>query len=146
MKKLDYYLQNERFRRARRYINPGDKILDIGSFNMEMFEQFDDLISYGIAIDPAIKEPGKHQKYEFIRGYFPLNCPSGIRFDVITMLAVMEHIKPEEQKTIADGCYEYLKPGGKIVLTIPSPMVDQILKVLIFFRVLDGIALEEHYG
>ena len=62
------------------------------------------------------------------------------------MLAVLEHIPPEQQSRLAMECMRLLKPQGYLVITVPSPMVDPILDWLRFVRLIDGQALEEHYG
>src|SRR5262249_5180958 len=67
-------------------------------------------------------------------------------FDAITMLAVMEHIPLDQQAPLAQGCFRYLRPGGRLILTVPSALVDPILNVLRALRLIHGMSLEEHYG
>ena len=67
-------------------------------------------------------------------------------FDAITMLAVLEHIPDSEYMSLREGCVRFLKPGGHLIITVPSPLVDHILKVLKVFRLIDGMSLEEHHG
>jgi len=120
--------------------------LDIGSYDGVMFEQLKDLISEGTGIDPTLKEKIKGSNYTLIPGYFPKDLQEDQLFDSITMLAVLEHIPPNIHESFSAGCARCLKPGGKLIITVPSPQVDHILAVLKFFKLIDGMSLEEHYG
>lgn len=62
------------------------------------------------------------------------------------MLAVLEHVPPEDQARLPAACFEILRPGGRIILTVPSSMVDRILKLLGALRLIDGMSMDEHYG
>jgi hypothetical protein len=55
-------------------------------------------------------------------------------------------VPAEEQTAWATGCHRLLEPGGALVVTTPSPYVDQILDALLFLRIIDGMSLEEHHG
>ena len=39
-----------------------------------------------------------------------------------------------------------LTPGGRVVITVPSKRVDDILHVLLKLRLLQGMSAHEHYG
>jgi 2-polyprenyl-3-methyl-5-hydroxy-6-metoxy-1,4-benzoquinol methylase len=146
MKRLDKYLQNVRIRRAASFINADSVILDIGSSNGKLFEFLGKKLKMGIGIDPALQKKIRGSNYELIKGYFPDSCPFDTRFDVITMLAVLEHIPKHKQKEVARICHDKLKPNGKIIITVPSPSVDLILRGLTMIKLIDGMSLEEHYG
>ena len=47
---------------------------------------------------------------------------------MITMLAVLEHVPEDAQAELAAACERILKPGGRVVITVPSPQVDTILE------------------
>jgi SAM-dependent methyltransferase len=72
--------------------------------------------------------------------------PPDAEWDVVTMLAVLEHIPPAEQIRIAAACARLLRPGGRVIITVPSPAVDHILAVLRRLRLIEGMSLEQHYG
>ena len=77
---------------------------------------------------------------------FPDALPSREPFDVITMLAVLEHVPRDVQPGLARDCAEFLRPGGVMIVTVPSPLVDRILEVLRAVRLVHGMSLEQHYG
>ncbi len=49
-------------------------------------------------------------------------------FDVVTMLAVLEHITHEE--AILREIYRVLVPGGRLILTVPSIWAQPVLELL----------------
>jgi 2-polyprenyl-3-methyl-5-hydroxy-6-metoxy-1,4-benzoquinol methylase len=53
-------------------------------------------------------------------------------FDCVTLVEVIEHLKPEEIRTLFDQCVDRLEPGGKLVLTTPNyasawPLIEVVL-------------------
>lgn len=146
MKTLDVILQNMRISKAQKFIRKNDSVLDIGSVEGVMFEKLRDRISSGTGIDPLLEKEVKTDLYHLIPGYFPDVVPHGKTFDAITMLAVLEHIPADKQMAMVENCWKYLNPGGRVIITVPSPFVDKILAVLTFLKLVDGMSLEEHYG
>ena len=145
MKYLDRFLQDWRIKKALEHIPDNSEVLDIGCFDALMFEKLGSKLKYGVGIDPLIEEQ-RTSRYELVRGYFPAALPSGKTFDAITMLAVLEHIPSSEIDSFSKACFDYLKPKGKLIITVPDAKVDHILEVLRFFRLIHGMSLEEHYG
>jgi SAM-dependent methyltransferase len=143
----DRILQNWRIAKARPFIPPGGRVLDIGSANGSLFEALGARISGGLGIDPALKTRSSMGSIPLIPGYFPADMPADVPpFDAITMLAVLEHFPEGSYEQLTRGCSRFLKPGGVLVITVPSPAVDEILAVLKWLRLVHGMALEEHHG
>ncbi|HXH17916.1 MAG TPA: methyltransferase domain-containing protein [Chitinophagales bacterium] len=143
---LDKYLQNARINQARKFVRKNDVVLDIGAADGVMFEKWRGWIQRGFGIDPRLKHEIKTALYTLIPGYFPQVTPKELTFDVITMLAVIEHIPAAQQAMLAENCYKLLNEKGRIIITVPSPPVDAILDVLLKLRLLHGMSIEEHYG
>ena len=146
MKALDRFLQSWRITKSKPYISRGARVLDIGCSDGVLFRQLDGLIGEGIGIDPGLEEPVEMGHYHLVPGTSPPDLRDRLAFDVITMLAVLEHVPPEHQQGLARACSRYLTPGGHLVITAPSPLVDHILHALVFFRLIDGMALHQHFG
>lgn len=146
MTALDRLLQRWRFAKARPYIDAGDRVLDIGCLQGDLFRHFETTIAEGVGIDPLLPEPAEGPKWKLIPGWFPDDLPDADPFDAIVMLALLEHIPPAEQPRLVRDCAQRLKPGGHLVITVPSPLVDRILAVLVRLRLIDGMSLEQHYG
>jgi len=121
-------------------------VLDIGCGDGALFHQLSDRIAGGVGIDPDIDFDVPNDNYKLIKGHFPEATPSDEKFDAITVLAVFEHVPESEQRAFAEGCVKYLKDGGHLVITVPAPVVDKILDVLMAIKLIDGMAVEEHHG
>ncbi len=65
-------------------------------------------------------------------------------FDVVTMLAVFEHIEPYRLETLVSEIRRILKPGGSYILTTPAVWTDGMLRVMAKLKLIDGVLLAEH--
>ncbi len=146
MKAIDRYLQKVRIRKAKQFVRKNDSVLDIGSVDGVMFEAWNGFIKKGIGVDPTLTQIISKENYTLYPGYFPEACPKNETFDAITLLAVLEHIPTNQQKSLAENCFQYLNKNGRLIITVPSPQVDHILEILTKLKLIDGMSLEEHYG
>src|SRR2546421_4606329 len=145
MTKIDRLLQRWRFRKAARFIPKGARVLDVGSDDGAMFEYLGDRIASGLGIDHGVESVPSRGRWRVIAGTFPDDVPDE-RFDVITALAVLEHIPDDVLASFRDACIARLEPGGRFIATVPSPAVDRILHVLERLKLIHGMALHEHHG
>ena len=147
MTALDRFLQRWRIAKAIRHIAPGARVLDIGSYDGPLFRALGDRLGSGLGVDPTLPADRDQGRIQLKAGLFPDAVPAGCEpFDVITMLAVLEHFPADAYAGLSANCAKFLKPGGKVVITVPSALVDHILAVLQFCRLIDGMSLEEHHG
>lgn len=65
-------------------------------------------------------------------------------FDVVTMLAVFEHIKKPRLSLLLGEVDRVLKPGGVFVMTTPSDLAEPVLKVMKWLRLVSAQEVEEH--
>lgn len=143
MKPLDRFLQRWRYRVVAPYIPPKSVLLDIGGYDGSLFQYLDDRIAKGICVDPLCRS-GSVGRFHFLQQsacpHIPLPDAS---VDVITLLAVLEHV--DDKEAMAAETFRVLKEGGRLLLTVPHPVVDEILRIFTRFRLADGIAAEEHH-
>jgi len=144
MRWLDRKLQAERIRRVEPYAQ-GSRALDIGCADGALFRALDDRLSGGVGIDMDAV-PASTAKYRYVQGAFPVALPTDDQYDVVVALAVVEHIPEENQPDFAAACLRVLRDGGRVVMTVPSARVDDVLRVLKAIRVVDGMADHQHYG
>jgi 2-polyprenyl-3-methyl-5-hydroxy-6-metoxy-1,4-benzoquinol methylase len=147
MTPIDNALQRWRIAKAAKFIPPAARVLDIGSGDGALFQALGDRLRSGLGVEPTLPADKDLGRIQFKAGFFPDAIPAGSEpFDVITMLAVLEHFPDYLYATLGANCARFLKPGGRLVITVPSPLVDHILEVLKWCRLIDGMSLEEHHG
>ena len=144
---VDNTLQRWRIRKAAQHLAPGARVLDIGSGDGALFRQLGNRLDSGLGVDPTLKADAAWGRIQLKAGFFPQAIPVGSEpFDAITMLAVLEHFPDSQYAGLSANCAKFLKPKGKVIITVPSAMVDRILVVLKGLRLIDGMSLEEHHG
>lgn len=65
-------------------------------------------------------------------------------FDAVTMLAVMEHVTPERVIVLLADIHRLLRPGGALVITVPTPFGDRFLHFVSRFGLTSRENLNEH--
>ncbi|MGC1686091.1 MAG: class I SAM-dependent methyltransferase [Candidatus Acidiferrales bacterium] len=126
---LDKLIARQRFRMAYRYLRPGSRVCDLGCGIESAFLDFAaDKISEGVGVDDraASGTPGRwrHIQADLLQ---PLPLPAA-SCDHVVMLAVLEHL-PQPGPVLREA-YRILTPGGSLILTWPSSLVDPMLAVL----------------
>jgi len=144
VKPLDRFLQRWRILKARPYIPPDSRLLDVGCADGMLYRMVNNRVREYVGIDPSLKTSIHLENYRLIAGQYPFNMPELPPFKVITMLAVIEHLTEDVQIRTAQAVYHHLEPNGLLLITTPSPHVDHLLHFLKRLRLIDGMALEEH--
>lgn len=146
LKPLDRWLRRRRSERVRPYVPANSSLLDIGCGDGALIRSLRGHVAYAVGMEPTLAQPVIGPGFELRPGRFPDDLPVGMTFDVITMLAVVEHLPLRQQELLADEFSRLLRPGGRVIITVPSARVDDILHVLLRLRLIAGIATHEHYG
>ena len=146
MKAIDRLLQRWRFEVALPHVPAESRVLDVGCADAAIARQ-PCMIGEYVGIDIDLTKELSAPTTRLIKGSFPRDIPQKTKsFDVILLLAILEHITPSDHSEFGTGCYRHLVPGGRLIITVPSPWVDVVLAVLRTLRLIDGIHLDEHFG
>lgn len=143
---VDSFLESLRFAKAKPHIPKGACLLDIGAGDGAFLRHLNGHIYTGVGIDANLTQSVEFEDYRLVKGYFPHDFDTNRTFDVITMLATVEHIPMDVLPKVSDVCWDYLNPGGQVVITVPHPRMDGFLDFLKTFRIVEGFSMHEHYG
>jgi SAM-dependent methyltransferase len=127
---IDHFIARLRFRAAYPHIRQGSRVCDLGcGLEAAFLDYAADRIASAVGIDDQVQNGagGRFQRVHANICQPPLPLESG-RFDHVVMLAVLEHL-PQPEPVLREA-HRILAPGGSLILTWPSAMVDPILNVL----------------
>jgi ubiquinone/menaquinone biosynthesis C-methylase UbiE len=141
---LEPLLRWMRFRQVMPQIPAGARLLDVGCGHSATFlRAAADQIESGVGVDFKVK-PMRVQNIQTLQLKLAEALPfEAASFDVVTMLAVLEHI--EHEKPILQEVHRVLKPGGKLVLTVPSVWAQPVLEFLSYrLKIVDEREIRDH--
>jgi SAM-dependent methyltransferase len=146
---LSPFLSRLRHKLVRKKMPDGFKpsnMLDIGcGVYPKLIMELEPELAAGIDIRP--KPEGFPEHVDFIQQDLSQNPKLAFAdnsFDMISALAVLEHIEPEALISLFSEIKRVLKPGGLFVATMPSGIGDHVLHFLAFFGLASKTNLEEH--
>ncbi len=147
---LENFLSNQRAKIAKSLIPESlkrDSILDIGCGSYPKFLlSIDFKKRYGF--DPSLpknfkKIEGIELKRTSFKGKLPYKTGS---MNVVTMLAVFEHIEQSELALILSEARRVLKKGGVLIITTPCKWTDKLLRTMAKIGLVSKEEIEEHKG
>ncbi|CAK8711609.1 Glycosyltransferase involved in cell wall bisynthesis [Candidatus Electrothrix laxa] len=123
---------------------PKCTLLDVGcGFNHAFLSAIESYIGSGIGIDFKVAEKTS-AKISTIQARLGKKLPfSDNTFDTATMLAVLEHL--DHPLEITREIARLLKPGGKLILTVPGKRAQPVLEFLSFkLGIVNRAEIEDH--
>ncbi|MEQ9483186.1 class I SAM-dependent methyltransferase [Coleofasciculus sp. F4-SAH-05] len=141
---LEPLLRWMRLRRVKPHIPQNYILLDVGcGVSATFLRSISSHIRYGVGVDFKVQvyQGGNITTKQLkLNNYLPFDNSS---FDVITMLAVLEHI--EYEKEILQEIYRILVPSGKLIITVPSIWSQPILEFLAYrLKIVSEAEIRDH--
>ncbi|PIY69222.1 hypothetical protein COY90_01680 [Candidatus Roizmanbacteria bacterium CG_4_10_14_0_8_um_filter_39_9] len=131
---LDKLIARMRLGKVISHIKKNDVLLDMGcGYQAYLLTQVQNTIKKGVGIDVDAESRKIGKNIEIRRFHFKDRFPfTDKTFTKITMLALIEHIEIASVTKLFRELSRILKPGGKVVLTTPTPFGKVILEFLAF--------------
>jgi 2-polyprenyl-3-methyl-5-hydroxy-6-metoxy-1,4-benzoquinol methylase len=148
---LEPFLAHQRARQANKLIKPSirqGRILDIGCGSDPYFLAHT-LFKEKFAIEQL---PVSDPKQDISWFTLDLNDNPNLPFEdgffnVVTMLAVVEHLNPKMMVDLFMECRRVLTPNGMVVLTTPSAWSNRLLRIMARLRLVSKEEIDDHvYG
>ena len=150
MKFLDNVIRYWRVKVALSHVpSSGRSAFDIGCDDGYLLDKLPNFFTVKEGVDPRLKADDISANRKLIKGLFPQAIEDYQlkgAYDAIFGLAVFEHFSETALESSASTIRNMLSKNGKLIVTVPHPLVDRILDLLMFFKLIDGQATEEHHG
>jgi ubiquinone/menaquinone biosynthesis C-methylase UbiE len=65
-------------------------------------------------------------------------------FNVVTLLALIEHVEPEVAVQVLREAHRVLAPNGRVILTTPAAWTDKLLRLMARVRMVSAEEIHEH--
>jgi len=145
---LEGFLARQRGKMANRLIPEaarGGRILDIGCGSYPLFlTQTEFAEKHGIDRTPNTAQPDGIHLHDHDVSQSPALPFDADHFDVVTMLAVFEHLDRPTMAGLASEIYRVLRPGGCYVVTTPAAWTNPILQALSRLGLVSEEEIDEH--
>jgi SAM-dependent methyltransferase len=144
---LDKYIAKWRLSKVRRFVSKGDVIMDFGcGYQAYFLNHVKYFISKGIGIDTDIPANSTEGNLQLIHQDVGINLPfEDSTFDKIFLLAVYEHISLDKTIPLLLDFKRVLKPGGSIILTIPTPKGKKVLEFMAYkLKIISQVQISDH--
>ena len=152
---LDMFLAEQRYKTARRqmrFAHQRERILDIGCGSYPFFLTTVNF-SERYGMDKIVQSNKKVHKESHGITLINYDFENEERlpfqddfFDVVTALAVFEHIEPRNLVGLHKEIYRILKPGGMYIMTTPAFWTDSLLRFLAGLRLISDVEIKDHKG
>ena len=142
---LDRLLQNRRIEQAIPWIQNGAHVLDVGCADGALFRQAGDVVASGVGLDLERPHSWWGERFEFrLAGTQREPYWRAVRYG--RHARGYRASNEEVQQLWAGAMPHLLRPGGRLIITAPSPTVDPIIDVARRLRLLHGMETEQHHG
>jgi cyclopropane fatty-acyl-phospholipid synthase-like methyltransferase len=139
---LERFLAQQRCKRVRPYVL-GKRVLDFGcGVNAWNAISIQNICLSVDGVDRSLHQSGRIHN---INLYQDLDEIQAVKYDVIMALAVFEHIKPLQLRSVLESLHRFSHDNTIIIGTVPSRRSRQVLEVLSYkLKLIDRSQIEDH--
>ncbi len=126
---LEPFFRYTRVRQVLKYVQKNKSLLDIGcGSDFKFLKMASSKISEGFGLDKSATDT-LYKNIRITNYDIEKTLPfEDSRFDTVTMLAVLEHLKNPED--MVKECYRVMKEHSILIITVPSPKSKSLLEFL----------------